>query len=127
MLNGRHLLLLGGITVAGLLSVREGERQTGLGYKIAVVEKEIRGVRAEIKLCKTEHLALQSPKAVMDKAVELHLPLAPILAGSQTAIAPIPPGTRPPPATAPNRRAPAPPSAPPIPALPSVRPTPLNL
>jgi hypothetical protein len=125
VLNGRHLLLLGGITVAGLLSVREGERQTGLGYRIAVVEKTIREVRAEIKLYKTEHLALQSPKAVMAKAVELHLPLAPVLIGNQTTTPTTPQVPRPA-STLINRR-PAPPSAPAIPALPDVRVSPINL
>ena len=119
-MNGRHLLLLGGITVAGLLSVREGERQTGLGYKIATVEKDIRGVRAEIKLCKNEHLALQSPKAVMEKAAELHLPLAPVPAGSQTSAAPGAPNSNNSRGVPPPRRAPNAPPLPQIPALPGV-------
>ncbi len=116
MLNGRHLILLGGIAAAGLLSVREGQRQVELCYRIASVEKEIRGVESEIKLCKNEHLALQSPKAVMDRAAQLHLPLAPIPAGSQTAVAPNAPGAHTTPSTS-AHRPPAPP-APAIPALP---------
>ncbi|HLX64926.1 MAG TPA: hypothetical protein VKX17_26895 [Planctomycetota bacterium] len=120
MLNGRHLLLLGGITAAGLLSVREGERQVGLCYQIATVEKDIRGVRAQIKLCKNEHLALQSPKAVMDRAAELHLALAPIPPGAQTAVMPQP--TANPNSPSANRRPQNAPPAPTIPALPGVPP-----
>lgn len=77
MLNGRHLILLGGIAVAGLLSVREGQRQIGVCYRIATVEKEIRGVKSQIQFSKIERLALQSPKAVSNHAAELRLAVAP--------------------------------------------------
>ena len=118
MLNGRHLILLGGVAAAGLLSVREGQRQIELCYHIATVEKDIRGVQAEIKLCKNEHLALQSPKAMMDKAAQLRLSLAPIPAGSQTAVVPQAPNTKSNSSSA-SRRAPPAPAIPVLPVMPS--------
>jgi hypothetical protein len=114
MLNGRHLLLLGGLAVAGLLSVREGERQTVTCYQIATLENEIRDVKADVKLARNEHLALQSPKAVKDHATQLRLPLAPVPAGMQTVPPPAAPNTR-----APNR-APTAPAAPPAPVVPTL-------
>ena len=118
MLNGRHLILLGGIAAAGLLSVREGQRQVVLCYQIASVEKEIRSVQGEIKLCKNEHLSLQSPKAMMDKAAQLRLALAPIPAGSVMAVVPTQPNTKPNSSSA-SRRAPPAPAIPTLPVVPS--------
>ena len=118
MLNGRHLILLGGLAAAGLLSVREGQRQIGLCYGIATIEKEIRDVKADIKLSKNEHLSLQSPKAMMDKAAELRLPLAPIPPGSQTAVVPQQPNSRTN-SSGGSRHAPLAPAVPALPVLPS--------
>ena len=116
MLNGRHLILLGGIAVAGLLSVREGQRQIGVCYRIASVEKEIRGVKALIQFSKIEHLALQSPKAVSNRAAELRLAVAPANANAVNALTSVnkSSGVR----GASNARRTVSPSAPAIPALP---------
>ena len=78
MLSGRHFILLGILACAGLLSVHFGQRQIDLCYKIAVIEKDLRDVRAQIELCKITHQALQSPKAVMSHAAELKLSVAPV-------------------------------------------------
>ena len=118
MLNGRHLILLGGIAAAGLLSVREGQRQVEICYRIAGIEKDILGVQTDIKLCKNEHLSLQSPKAMMDKAAQLKLSLAPIPAGSQTAVVPTLPNTKANSANA-SRRAPPAPAIPALPVMPA--------
>jgi hypothetical protein len=77
MLNGRHFLLLGIIACAGLVSVRDGQKQVELCYQIAALEKDLREVRSEIELCRMKHRALQSPRAVTTKASELQLKVAP--------------------------------------------------
>ncbi|MEI6232759.1 MAG: hypothetical protein WCT04_06895 [Planctomycetota bacterium] len=117
MLNGRHLILLGGIAAAGLVSVREGQRQVSLCYQIATVEKEIRSTQADIKLCKNEHLSLQSPKAMMEKATQLRLPLAPIPAGAATAVIPQQQNTKTNSSSG-NRHAPLAPAVPTLPTMP---------
>ncbi|MFH0939368.1 MAG: hypothetical protein V1899_08825 [Planctomycetota bacterium] len=78
MFSGRHLLLVGIIACAGLLSVHDGQRQIELGYQIGALEKKLRDVRSEIALCKIKHQALQSPKAVITKTAELKLSLGPL-------------------------------------------------
>lgn len=112
MLNGRHLVLVAGVAAAGLLSVREAQRQITLSYKIAGVEKDIRSLKSKIQLCKIEHLALQSPKAVTTHAAELRLAVAPTQNPTIPAVAT--PNTSP--RSTSNRR--SPPPAPTIPALP---------
>src|SRR4051812_7342632 len=78
MLNGRHFLLLGIIACAGLVSVRDGQRQIEFCYKIAALEKDLREVRSEIELSRIKHRALQSPRALSEKADELKLKVGPI-------------------------------------------------
>ena len=78
MINGRHLILVGIIACAGLLSVHAGQRQIELGYQIGAQEKDLREIRSEIELCEIRCQALQSPKAVADRAAELKLPLQPL-------------------------------------------------
>ena len=85
MFNGRHLILVGMIACAGLLSVHDGQRQIELGYKIGALEKELRGVQTEIEMCKIKHQALQAPKTVMTKVAELKLPLQPASAPAPVA------------------------------------------
>ena len=117
-MNGRHLILLGGIAAAGLLSVREGQRQIGVCYRIATVEKEIRCIKSKIEFCRIEHLALQSPKAVTNRAAELRLAVAPATSNAAVSHAgTVSSGIR----TAPNSRRGAP-TAPSIPALPGGHP-----
>lgn len=78
MLSGRHFLLLGIIACAGLVSVRDGQKQVDLCYQIGSLEKELREIRSDIELCKIKHRALQSPRAVTTKASELQLKVAPV-------------------------------------------------
>ena len=119
MLNGRHLVLLGGLAAAGLLSVREGQKQTDICYRIATIEKEIREVHIDRRQTRTEHLALQSPKAMTNRANELKLAVLPVPAGAQTSQIAQNNSTN---SKSNSRRAlPAPP-APVVPALPSAIP-----
>lgn len=76
-MSGRHLILLGIIACAGLLSVHDGQIQTDLCYKLAAMEKDLREVRSEIDLCKIKHRSLQSPRAITTRAAELQLKVAP--------------------------------------------------
>ena len=77
MINGRHLLLLGLLACAGLLSVHDGQMQTDLRYRIAAQEKELREIREQIALSRIKHTALQSPRAVMERASDLNLRVSP--------------------------------------------------
>jgi hypothetical protein len=79
MPSGRHFLLLGILACAGLISVHYGQEQIDSCYKIASLEKDLRTVRQQIELSKIKYRALQSPRAVMMKAAELKLKVAPIL------------------------------------------------
>jgi len=120
VINGRHLLLLGLLACAGLLSVHDGQQQTALCYQIAAQEKELREIREQIELNRIKHTALQSPRAVMERAAELNLKVAPPSFAATTDTAqpqpPVPPpvarslgspqGARPAPATAPATPAP---------------------
>ena len=78
MLSGRHFLLLGIIACAGLMSVRDGQKQVDLCYQIGSLERDLREIRSDIELCKIKHRALQSPRAVTTKASELQLKVAPV-------------------------------------------------
>jgi hypothetical protein len=77
MLSGRHIMLLGILACAGLLSVRDGQQQVDVCYQLGKVEKELRDIRADIQLDRIRHRALQSPKAVIERANELHLTVRP--------------------------------------------------
>ena len=83
MLSGRHFILLGILACAGLVSVHDGQKQIELCYQLGSMEKEIRDVRTDIQLCKIKHRALQSPKAVIDRANELHLTVRPAASDSE--------------------------------------------
>jgi len=85
-MNGRHFILLGIIACAGLVSVHDGQRQVDLCYQIGALQKDLRQVRAEIDLCKIQHRALQSPRAVAERASELQLKVAPVAAATPAAI-----------------------------------------
>src|SRR5438270_13182021 len=77
MVNGRHLILLGILACAGLISVHDGQCQVDLCYQLGTMEKQLRDVRSQIQVCKIEHQALQSPKAVAERAIELNLAVKP--------------------------------------------------
>lgn len=83
MISGRHLILIGIIACAGLLSVYAGQRQVELGYRIGAMSKELRDIRSGIELCKIKYQALQSPKAVVERTQALKLPLQPVAPPSQ--------------------------------------------
>jgi hypothetical protein len=90
MLSGRHFILLGILACAGLLSVHDGQKQIELCYQLGSMEKELRDVRSDIQLCKIKHRALQSPKAVIDRANELHLAVRPVTSDSEVTPPPAP-------------------------------------
>jgi hypothetical protein len=77
MLSGRHMILLGILACAGLLSVHDGQQQVDLCYQLGKMEKDLHDVRNDIQLARIKHRALQSPKSVMEKAAELHLAVRP--------------------------------------------------
>lgn len=80
-MNGRHILFLGVIACAGLLSVHDGQRQVTLCYEIGAMERDLRQVREEIEFAKIRHRALQSPRALTKKAGDLNLQLGPLATG----------------------------------------------
>lgn len=84
-MSGRHILLLGVIACAGLISVHDGQRQVSLCYEIGAMERDLRQVREEIEFAKIRHRALQSPRALTRKAGDLNLQLGPLATGGQRA------------------------------------------
>lgn len=82
-MSGRHILLLGVIACAGLLSVHDGQRQVTICYEIGAMERDLRQVREEIEFAKIRHRALQSPRALTKKAGDLNLQLGPLATGGQ--------------------------------------------
>jgi len=78
-MSGRHLILLGIIACAGLISVHDGQIQTDMCYKLAAMEKDLRDVRSDIELCKIKHRSLQSPRAITTRAAELQLKVGPAM------------------------------------------------
>ena len=104
MLSGRHIILLGILACAGLVSVHTGQQQIDHCYVLGSLEKELREVDADIQLNKIKHRALQSPKTMVEKASALHLSIRP------SSDADLPNAACPQPTTAP--------AAPAVPALP---------
>ena len=85
-MNGRHFILLGLVACAGLVSVHDGQRQVEFCYQLGGLQKNMREVRAEIELCKIQHRALQSPRAVTARASELQLKVAPVAVAATAGI-----------------------------------------
>jgi hypothetical protein len=77
MLSGRHFLLLGALASAGLLSVRDGQRQVKLGYRIADIETRLREVKSEIELERARLLVIRTPARALDRARTLRLGVGP--------------------------------------------------
>ncbi|MCZ7647942.1 MAG: hypothetical protein M5U26_22235 [Planctomycetota bacterium] len=77
MVSGRHLLVVGALACAGLLTVRDSQRQTELGYRVAEMEANLRRVRKAIREERTRLLALQTPDQVMERAGQLGLAVKP--------------------------------------------------
>ncbi|GMV79979.1 MAG: hypothetical protein AMXMBFR7_11630 [Planctomycetota bacterium] len=78
MFSGRHLLFLGALAAAGLVSVRDSQEQIERGYVLAEYEAQLREVRKEIAAERARLLALQTPQRVIDRAAELRLPVRPV-------------------------------------------------
>lgn len=77
MLSGRHLLFLGVLAGAGLISVRDSQKQIELGYDIAKIERDLRKAREEIATERARLHAMQYPGRVIERARELKLEVAP--------------------------------------------------
>ena len=77
MPSGRHLLILGLLAGAGLLSVRISQDQIALAYEIARCEARLRKAHEEQVTENARFQALRIPTRVMDKVAEMHLPLTP--------------------------------------------------
>lgn len=77
-MHGRHFVLLGIVACAGLVSVHDGQQQVDLCYRIGALEQKLRDVRADIELCRIQHRALQSPRAVTERAARLQLRVGPM-------------------------------------------------
>lgn len=75
--SGRHIILLGALCIAGLLSVRESHRQVSLGYDIARTEANLRRIRQEQDSEHAQFQALQVPSKVIQRNTELKLGLVP--------------------------------------------------
>jgi len=88
MWSGRHILFLGLLACAGLVSVRDSQDQVGLGYEMARVEEQLRKCRQEVETERARLQALQAPPRVIRCALELRLNLAPSSALSPYAPAP---------------------------------------
>ena len=75
--SGRHLVLLGVISIAGLLSVRYSHQQVTLGYEIGKMETDLRRVRLAQDSEYAQYQALQVPSRVIQRNSDLKLGLAP--------------------------------------------------
>ena len=77
MFSGRHLLLLGALACAGLVTVRDSHDQVNMGYQIAAQEKELRSLRKKIAAERTRLETLRAPARVLRRAGEMRLRVAP--------------------------------------------------
>ena len=75
--SGRHLVLLGVLCIAGLISVRYSHDQVTLGYEIAKMETDLRRVRLAQDSEYAQYQAMQVPYRVIQRNVDLKLGLAP--------------------------------------------------
>ena len=86
MFSGRLILLLGALAAAGLLSVRESQRQVKLGYQIANTEEQLRKTRQGTVTERARLQSLQAPARIISRVQELKLDLAPPSALSPYAV-----------------------------------------
>lgn len=77
MLSGRHLIFLGVLAGAGLVSVRDSQNQVALGYELAKTEGQLRKTREEIATETARLRAMQAPNRVIERARELKLEVVP--------------------------------------------------
>ena len=75
--SGRHMILVGVLCVAGLISVRESHRQVTLGYEIARTETNLRRLRQEQDSEYAQYQSLQVPSKVIQRNTDLKLGMAP--------------------------------------------------
>lgn len=93
MLSGRHLLLLGSLAGAGLVSVRDSQRQIGLAYETARLEIQLHKLRQEAETDQAKLQALRAPPRVVDRVAGMRLDLAPASGLALYTPAPEPPKT----------------------------------
>jgi hypothetical protein len=77
MFNGRHLLMLGLLAVAGLVSIRDSECQVNLGYDLAKTELQLKKLRQELEFERARLQGKHRPALVIEKSKELNLDLSP--------------------------------------------------
>jgi hypothetical protein len=77
MFSGRHLLFLGALACAGLVSVRDGQHQVQLAYELAATEDNLRKTEQEIEVERAHLQALRVPAHVVSRVHELSLKLLP--------------------------------------------------
>jgi hypothetical protein len=77
MLSGRHFLLLGALASAGLVSVRDGQKQVKLGYEIANVETRLRNTREAVVRARARLLSIRTPARALERAARLDLEVGP--------------------------------------------------
>jgi len=77
MFNGRHLLMLGLLAVAGLVSIRDAERQVNMGYDLAKSELQLKKLRQELEFERARLQGKLRPTLVIEKSKELNLDLTP--------------------------------------------------
>lgn len=77
MFSGRHLLFLGVLACAGLVSVRDGQRQVQLAYDLAATEDRLHRTEQEIEVERAQLQALRVPAHVVSRVQEMRLKLVP--------------------------------------------------
>lgn len=77
MFSGRHLLFLGALACAGLVSVRDGQRQVQSGYELATMEERLQKAEQEIEVERARLQALRVPEQVLARVKELKLEVVP--------------------------------------------------
>jgi hypothetical protein len=77
MFNGRHLIFLGALACAGLLSVRDAQRQVELAYALAATDARLQETRQETEVERAELQALRVPAHVVSQVRELRLSVVP--------------------------------------------------
>ena len=77
MFSGRHLVLLGLLCAAGLLSVRVSQEQVATGYQLGLLEAQLRKAEENRAAAQARLLVLQAPAQVIKRTNELKLGMLP--------------------------------------------------
>ena len=77
MFSGRHLIFLGVLACAGLISVRDGQTQVRLGYDLAEMEDRLQKTEQEIEVERARLQALRVPEQVLTRVHQLRLEVVP--------------------------------------------------